>query len=462
MNSFRVGIAGGYLALCVILGGASAAGAAANGLLQLLGVLLLLLHAWSQGAPAMPREGRWLVTIFLVFAAIAAVQLIPVPLDAWTGLPGREVIARSMAMIGVEPASMPMSLDPRRTAASLLWLIPPAAMFLVSTRLTRDERSWVARVLLGLAVASIVLGAFQLFGGPSSRLYFYNFTNYNRSVGFFANANHVATLLLCSLPFAVMFIARAAKKRNSNAGREGRGFIYAAIAVFVGIGIAINGSLAGYGLLIPTTIACLFLHRRSVGKRIGGRTYLIGGLATLLVVGVSTFGRLSNTSLAEKFDETNTVGRAISIPTTMEAAIDHFPLGSGLGTFRDVYRAYEPVENVTSVYVNHAHNDYSEVALELGLAGCIALLAFIAWWAARGWAVWRGEQNGAALARAGSIAIGVVLAHSLVDYPIRTTAIATVVAMAAAFMIQPPAAKSARSRGGSRRGTVRHLDADAA
>ena len=58
--------------------------------------------------------------------------------------------------------------------------------------------------------------------------------------------------------------------------------------------------------------------------------------------------------------------------------------------------------------------------------------------------------------------IGVVLAHSLVDYPIRTTAIAAVVAMAAAFMIQPPAAKSARSRSGSRRGAVRHLDADAA
>ena len=248
MNKFRTGVAGGYLALCVVLGGASAAGAAGNGLLQLLGVALLLLHVWSQGAPAMPREGRWLVTIFLAFAAIAAAQLLPVPFDAWTGLPGRDVIARSMAMIGVQPDTMPMSLDPRRTAASLLWLIPPAAMFLVSTRLTRDERSWVARVLLGLAVASIVIGAFQLFGGLGSPLYFYDITNLGRSVGFFANTNHLATLTLCSLPFAVMFIARAAKKRNGNAGREGRGFIYAAIAVFIGVGIAFNGSLAGYGL----------------------------------------------------------------------------------------------------------------------------------------------------------------------------------------------------------------------
>ena len=462
MNRFRTGIAGGYLALCLVLGGASAAGAVGNGLVQLLGVALLLLHVWSRGAPAMPREGRWLVTIFLLFAAVAAVQLTPVPFETWTGLPGRDVIARSMAMIGVEPASMPMSLDPRGTAASLLWLIPPAAMFLVSTRLTRDERSWVARVLLGLVVASVVIGAFQLFGGSGSPLYFYEITNRGRSVGFFANTNHLATLMLCSLPFAVLFIARAAKKRNSNAGREGRGLIYAAIAVFIGIGIAINGSLAGYGLLIPTVIASFLLYQRSIGKNVGLRTYLIAGSAALIVIGLSTFGPLSSTNLAKKFDEASVASRAISIPTTMEAAADHFPLGSGLGTFRDVYRAYEPVEDVSTTYVNHAHNDYAEVALELGVAGCIVILAFIIWWAVRTSAVWRGEQNGAALARAGSIAIGVVLAHSLVDYPIRTTAIAVVVAMAAAFMIQPPAAKSARSRSsGTRRATVRHLDAEA-
>lgn len=460
MNGFRTAVAGTYLALCLLLGGASAAGAAGNGLLQLLGVALLLLHVWSRGAPPMAREGRWLATIFLAFAGIAAAQLIPLPADLWKSLPGRDVIARSMALIGVEPTSLPASLDPRRTFASLLWLIPPAAMFLVSTRLTREERAPVARVLLGLAVLSIVLGAFQLFGGAGSPLRFYDITNPNRSVGFFANANHVATLLLCGLPFAVLFLARATKERNSNGGREGRGFIYASIAIFIGIGIAINGSLAGYGLLIPAAAASFFLYQRTVGRKFSKGTYALAGMATMAVLAASALGPLSSERLAAKFDDTNSVGRKISVPTTLKAASDHFPLGSGLGTFRDVYRTYEPIEDVTSVYVNHAHNDYAEVALELGVAGLLALAAFVLWWAARTWSVWRGEQNGSALARAGSIAIGIVLAHSLVDYPIRTTAIAAVVAMAAGFMIQPPAARSSRPRRTSRRSQARHIDAD--
>lgn len=459
MNRFRTGVAGAYLALCILLGGASAAGAAANGLLQLLGLALLLLHVWSRGAPPMPREGRWLFAIFILFAVVAAAQLIPVPLHFWRQLPGREIVAGGLALLGAEPASLPLSLDARSTFASLLWLIPPAAMFLVSTRLTREERTPVARVLLVAAVLSIVVGAFQLFAGSGSPLYFYDVTNANRSVGFFANANHVATLLLCALPFSILFFARSKKDRRGG-GSEGRGFIYAAVALFIGIGIAINGSLAGYGLLLPALAASFVLYQRTIGKPFGGRAYLLFGAAALAVLTVSLLGPLSSSRIASKFDDTNTVGRQISVPTTLEAARAHLPLGSGLGTFRDVYRTYEPVEDVTSVYVNHAHNDYAEVALELGVPGSLALVAFIGWWAIRSWSVWRGEQNGAALARAGSIAIGIVLAHSLVDYPMRTSAIAVVIAMAAGFMVQPPAAR-ARTRGGSHQSNVRHIDADA-
>lgn len=461
MNRVRTGIAGTYLALCLLLGGASAAGAAGNGLLQLLAVLILLLHVWSRGAPALPKEGRWLVGIFLAFAAVAAAQLIPLAPSIWTTLPGRDVVVRSLALLGLEPGAMPASLDPRRTMGSLLWLLPPAAMFLVATRLTRDERSVVAKVLLGVAVLSIALGAFQLLGGSGSRLRFYEVTNPGRSVGLFANANHVATLLLCALPFAALFLARAKKARSGSGGREGRGFIYVAIAGFIGIGIVMNGSLAGYGILIPTAIASFLLYLKSIGARIGARGWALGGVALAVVVGLSVLGPLSNSRLATKFKDDDTVGRQISIPTTIAAARDHSPIGSGLGTFRDVYRTYEPPERATFVFVNHAHNDYAEIALEMGIPGLALVLAFILWWAVRSWNAWRGDYNGVALARAGSIVLGIVLVHSLVDYPLRTSAMAAVAALAAGFMVQPPAARSNRARGASRGSTVRHMDAEA-
>lgn len=461
MNRLRTGVACGYLSLCVLLGGASAAGAIGNGFLQLLALLVMILHVWSRGAPPMPREGRWLVAIFLGFAAVGAAQLIPLPPSVFSGLPGREIVARSLGLLGLEPGSMPASLDPRRTLASLLAFLPPAAMFLVATRLTRDERSVVAKVLLGLAIVTIMLGAFQLLGGSGSRLRFYAITNAESSVGFFANANHVATLMLCSLPFALLFLARAAKEKAGSGGREGKGFIYAAIAVFIAVGIAMNGSLAGLGMLVPTAVASLLLYRKAAGRKIGSRAgWFVAGAAALFVAGVALYGPLAGDRLAGKFDGTDTTGRQISIPTTIAAARDHLPLGSGLGTFRDLYRTYEPLEDVTFVYVNHAHNDYAEILLETGVPGALLVLSFVLWWAWRGVSAWRSEYNGVALARAGSIVIGVALVHSLVDYPLRTAAMAAIVALAAGFMVSPPAARSKR-RGDRARTSGRHISADA-
>lgn len=462
MNKFRTGVAGTYLSLCLILGGGS--GAAANGLLQLLAVAILSIHVWSRGAPPLAAEGRRLALLFLAFASVAAAQLIPLPPALWTALPGREVVVRSLAMLGVAPSTMPATLDPQRTTASLLWLLPPAAIFLIATRLTRDERVAVVKILLVIAVVSIALGAFQLFGGPSSPLYFYEITNANRSVGFFANANHVATLMLCSLPFTAASMARASKGRGGSGKREGRGFIYFAIAAFIAIGIAINGSLAAYAILIPTAVASFLLHRRARDKKLSTGHWLAVGGAAILFVGFSALGPLAGDRLAAKLGEADGIGRKISIPVTIEAAKDHLPWGSGLGTFRDIYRTYEPSEDVTSVYVNHAHNDYAEVALEMGWPGLFLVVLFLAWWATRTIAVWRTDFNGAGLARAASIAIGVVLLHSLVDYPLRTSAIAALMALAAGFMLQPPASRSNRGgseRRGSKNQSARHIDAGA-
>ena len=459
MSRFRTTLAGVYLLLCLLLGGASAGGALANGLLQVLAVAIILFHVWSRGAPPLPREGRWLILLFLLFAAVGAWQLIPLPGDVWAGLPGRETTLRSLAMLGITPENMPASLDPRRTFASLLWFLPPAAMFLVATRLTRDERSTVARVLIAFAVVTIAFGAVQLFNGGKSHIY--EITTANRGVGFFANANHVATLLLCTLPFAILFMARADRSRGKGGNHgEGRGVIYAAVAVFIGVGIALNGSLAGFGLLLPTAVASFLLYRRTRDKPLGTKSWAALGVAALLIVGFSVAGPLSPERFASKFDDTNALGRKISVPTTLEAARDFAPLGSGLGTFRDIYRTYEPTVDITAFFVNHAHNDYAEVALELGAPGLLILLGFLGWWLAQTWGAWRKKYDGVALARAASIAIGVVVLHSLVDYPIRTSAIAAVVALCAAFMIQPPAARRDRSRGRARSSAVRHMDAE--
>lgn len=148
--------------------------------------------------------------------------------------------------------------------------------------------------------------------------------------------------------------------------------------------------------------------------------------------------------------------------TTVEAIKGSFPAGTGLGSFPQVYRTYEDPAAIGSELVNHAHNDYLEFVLELGLPGLVLILAFIFWWAWRMIGIWRSNFEGAGLGRAGSVLVLVVVLHSMVDYPIRTSAIAALVAVGCALMI-PANAGARRTTRGIPEGEptdLRHLEAD--
>jgi O-antigen ligase len=121
------------------------------------------------------------------------------------------------------------------------------------------------------------------------------------------------------------------------------------------------------------------------------------------------------------------------LQTTGRAMADYLPAGSGLGSFRKVYRLYESPGTVTNEYVIHAHNDYAELALELGVPGVILMALFLAWWAGAAWAVF-GRSEGSPFARAAAIASAALLAHSLVDFPLRTAALSTCFAMCLALL----------------------------
>ena len=114
--------------------------------------------------------------------------------------------------------------------------------------------------------------------------------------------------------------------------------------------------------------------------------------------------------------------------TTSQAVRDFMPLGSGLGSFQSVYQLYEQPGQVTPTFVIHAHDDYLEIALELGLAGILLVVLFLAWWAVVARRAWISAERGP-FARAAAIASAAVLVHSLVDFPLRTAAISACFAM---------------------------------
>ncbi|HYG46988.1 MAG TPA: O-antigen ligase family protein [Allosphingosinicella sp.] len=450
-------IAAFYLGACLLLGGASAAGAIANALLQLTGLGLIVALLWQRdfGLPHAARGPAWVAAGLL---AVGLLSLIPLPAGLFSSLGVRAEVTEGFRLIGLQPPALSASLAPPWTLYSLLHLLPPAAMFLLVLRLPNDGRRLLPTVVLAIAGISIVLGAFQLMGGPASPARFYQVTNLTSPVGFFANANHEATLLLCALPLSAVLAGRMATRR-SRSKRSGGAIISVAIAVFILAGIAISGSSAGYGLAVPAAVASFLIYRRTVAGGIAKGWWGALAVFALLFALAGVQGPLGK----EKFEGDLTsqpTSRRVLAATTVEAIEDSFPVGTGLGTFSTVYRRYEDPNRVTRQFANHAHNDYLEAVLELGLAGLLLILGFLFWWARRSYQAWTRDYQGAALARAGSVMIGVVLAHSIVDYPIRTAAIAAIFALGCALMVPPrPARGSEEPAPEDDSAPLRHIEA---
>jgi len=421
-------VAPAYLLACLILGG-SAQGIWQNTLLQLAG-LGIIAWAAATGDEPLPKSAQALMLILIAAFVVVVLQLIPLPASLWAhGL--RMRIAEGYSLLGRPVPSLPLSLTPYASLSTLLAIIPPLAVFCAILRLGAFRASWLAAALLAGAVAGITLGALQVVApGAASPWYLYHETNRGVAVGFFANANHMADLLVCGLPFIA---ALAAGGRSRNIQRySALLIILAGAALLLVVGIALNGSLAGYTLAVPAIAASILIvapAQRSVRVPVA----IIAGLALVAAVaamastsiGSSRIGQEASGSVESRQEILKTTGRAIR---------DTMPFGSGLGSFVKVYPLYESADHVTPEYVVHAHNDYAELALELGLAGVLLIGVFLAWWTAAARAGWR-TGGGGPYARAASIASAVILVHSVVDFPLRTAAISATFAMCLALLI---------------------------
>ena len=440
-----------FLLLCILLGGASLAGYTANLTLQLiaLAILVAALLRDPHGLPASAKSLQWLAVGLI---GLMALQLVPLPPAIWTMLPGRERIVEGYALLGQPLPWLPWSLAPDETLGALLWLLPALAVLFGMIRLGAFRARQLAWFVVGGTLVAILIGALQFAGGHDSAFYFYRVTNRGLAVGPFANANHMATLLLIAIPFFFALIGDSRCRRHS---RSASGIITACVAGLglVAVGLAINTSLAGIGLAVPVALASLLLLRRSQSGVPLWSIALVGLISVAAVVLMFVLP-IGNNLIGDS--ATSTQSRATSISVTLKAAVDHLPFGSGFGSFASIYRVYEDPTTIISTWMNHAHSDYSEILLEGGIPAALLVIAFLAWWTVRTLVVWGRKDPGDVFARAATIASGAVLVHSVVDYPLRTAAISALLAMCAVLMTGAREAARKRTKEDD---DVRHLSA---
>lgn len=448
------------LGLAVLLGGGTRQGLWSDAVVQIAGLALLgfLFYRRFERADERPFVGNPPVAAIVgAVLLLPLLQLVPLPPAVWTALPGRGAIEASFQAAGTGEPWLGISLDPGRTWRSFAGLIPPVAVLWAVGQLDHSARRTLSVLLIGLGILSVFLGLAQLMQGPDSPLRFYPITNAGDSVGFFANRNHYAALLYALIPLTAAWVVGFVFDHRPERyfGLAVTILIYAAFV----LGLGMARSRAGILLAILAALASLLMAANNEAGFAKRGLLVIGGAIAagiILIVQYAFFG------LQSRLDDNLLADYRLAIAANTWKAVKAFqPFGSGFGTFENVYRIFESTDALIPAYVNQAHNDWLQLWLEGGWPALAILAAFLVWFGRAALRAWRappreGRALDRALAQAGSIAVILLLVHSAMDYPLRTTTMMVVFAFSLAFLIPPPPSAQRNARQRPARPGVKH------
>lgn len=443
---YRLAVAALLVAGLVVAGGASRADEPRQMLVRLVALAVLAATAWPLERPRLRFGKGWRYAAALTYLLVL-VQLLPVPPELWARLPGHTVYADIAATSGAT-AWRPLSLTPDLTVNALLALLPATAAALCFAYLDGRGRARVWLWLCGAAVLSALLGVLQLAaGGDAFR--FYRETSPDSAVGIFANRNHQAAFLACALPL----VGAVAGLRTIE--RPSRHWLWLAVATAAVLELGILATASRSGLVLGALgLAAAIWSFRASGAAWDvaegrSRALLLAGGFMAAVAAVFAATRLG---VVDRLAHTDPVGemRFQMIAPLTETVRAFFPWGSGFGSFETVYRQFEPDALLSTIYMNQAHNELLQLAIEGGLPALLLLASFLWWWSTTALRIVRGDvspaRRGTALA---AIAISaMLLAESLVDYPLRTPLLGSLFVIACVEMIRARStARPARRNG---------------
>jgi O-antigen ligase len=426
-----------FLGLLGLLGGASRPDELQQFFIRAGSIIVLAMALWPLRF-ANFRDARGATIAAAAVYLLLIAQLVPLPSAMWARMPGHDAyvaVARQTDSV----AWRPWSVSPDLTLNSLAALIPATAMGLVALALDFRGRMLLARIIAAIACASAVLGLMQLAAGGTS-FHLFRTSSESSAVGLFANRNHEAVLMACGLPI----VSALASIRTHRDGWSTRHLALAiCAAVLLLMALAATGSRMGLLLGSVGSVAAAVIYlttSRATGSvgRSGARLWVAGGgfviaaalPVSLLLARSGAVARLMH----DPVDET----RAAAFAPMLQAARAFLPFGAGFGTFDPVYRRFEPGALLSTIYLNQAHNEPMQLAIEGGIPALILLALFLAWWLYAVVRTIRPRESSArrALGTAMAAATLILMLSSLVDYPLRTPLLSGLFAIACVELLR--------------------------
>ena len=453
-RDFRV--LAGFVSLLFLCGGGARADLAS---LVIIRPVAVLLAAWW--AIRLTREqiaaDRWFFAFSGATFALALLHIVPLPPLLWHALPGHDLIQRIDSVTALGSVWRPLTIAPDAAHNAFWSLFVPLAAGLGMVHLDSVGRRAMVPVVLALAGVSLLLSLLQTLAPSASMLWFYRISNTGSPVGLFANRNHNAVFLAAMIPLAAAW-ATGLREGRLTALKRALAVAATLLAVVV---VLVSGSRAGVIMLAAALVGAAFMlpwpsrpqptgGRRSGLDRFGGiRTAALAAAVIVVPLALLFVGsRLGDTGAVGRLTESGTGDFRPEVWRTTVSLIPHYlPFGSGIGSFVETYLVGEPPRQMMEKYINHAHNDFLELALTLGIPGILLVLAFLMFVARRTWVAWRdfgGHDQGAQLARSASLALAVLIAASAVDYPLRVPSLSASAMLIAFWLSRSGKADRAR------------------
>ena len=371
--------AGIILVLAMTIGGGTEQGLWTDHLLQFLMLPALYLGLARSNLSRVTSSAKLLA---LGILAVVLIQFAPVHRSAELS----EILPSSGGFSFFSPV-------PQRSLEAALFTLSILGFTLFLSRFSDREQSQLLPFLFAGTCINMIAGLVQL---SSPRLpETLDILPYVPSVGLLANENHASSLIYIMIPMvAYRYLARSRQV-----------WTYIGLCFVMVVFLFAVGSRAGMAISLAVAVLSLFWFLSTDKAFVLRAGLFAGGLVLLLLI--PFFIGFDDSSAKEL--------RPVIFATTWKAIQSHWLIGSGLGSFSLTYPAFEARDAILAVFINHAHNDYLEIFLEVGVAGVALIVVFFI-------LIVRNFRR-SLLAEASALALLTLAIHTLVDYPLRTMTI---------------------------------------
>lgn len=389
--------------------------------------------AW-QGEPLPVSINRiWPPLILFAAAAIwAGVQMTSATPAQWH----HPIWAEASSILSTEVAGS-IAIDTHETGSALVRLLSYAGVFWLSLQCCKN-REYARFALYSIAGAQLAYAAYGLavqFSGEPMILWYKKISYLEDVTSTFVNRNSYATFAGLGLITVTALLCRRILRIYSS-DDDLRQLLRVAVSEFlerewflilawivIAMALLMTNSRAGAGSTFVGLMAFFIVLTASsrVPKRISrslAAIFLIIGFLFLLVSGDALTRRFMGVSME------NEQVRAKMFALSIDAITDSPALGTGFGSFEQMFHIYRGDTEPYRVRSKHVHNTYLENAMELGVPAASALVAAVLYLAGICFMGVRRRLRSVVYPAVGVGATALVGFHSLIDFSLQIPAVA--------------------------------------